>query len=81
MNAALLPTELPRRVLLLRIFVAPLRIARRPAAYETAEVLFLQGAMIGILYHKKWIKANRKSPETTSTFYYLTKSYKEVLCH
>lgn len=25
--------------------VAPLRIARRPAAYETAEVLFLQGAM------------------------------------
>jgi len=27
------------------LFVAPPRIARGPAAYETAEVLFLQGAM------------------------------------
>ena len=42
MSVALLPTELPRRAK----FVAPPRIARGPAAYETAEVLFLQGAMM-----------------------------------
>ena len=44
MSVALLPTELPRRILRI-LNVAPLRIARRPAAYETAEVLLLQGAM------------------------------------
>lgn len=43
--------------------VAPPRIARGPAAYETAEVLFLQGAMIWFFfnhtnfYHKKIQKA------------------------
>ena len=42
-------------------YVAPLRIARRPAAYETAEVLFLQGATHDVLLifntksHKKQI--------------------------
>ncbi len=46
MSVALLPTELPRRILAVLKMVAPPRIARGPAAYETAEVLLLQGAML-----------------------------------
>ena len=55
MSAVLLPTELPRLILK---FVALPRIARGPAAYETAEVLLLHGPMyIKLFYHKKTTSA------------------------